>query len=65
MMARKPELPLFVIRYQCNRDLVDVTSRGNTGEEAFQHYLDELIKQGKDVGAYQFISGSPMSLPED
>jgi len=65
MMVEKSELPLYVIRYQCHRDLVDVTSRGTTGEEAFQHYLDALISQGEDVGAFQFISASPIITPEE
>lgn len=48
-------LPLFIIRYRHHGEVIDVSGRGSTGEDAFQRYLVRLKSWGKDAKDYKFV----------
>lgn len=58
-------LSLFIVRYKHNREVIDVPSRGETGEDAFQRYMIRLRSWGKNAKDYKFVSARRAQVPDE
>ena len=65
MEEAKSVSSLYVVRYRHNGELIDVSSRGENGSDAFLHYLDRLRSWGKNPKEYKFISARRIETLED
>lgn len=58
-------LPLYAIRYLNHGQVCNITSRGETGWEAFTNYLETLNRQGEQSGTYHFIRATRIEPPDN
>ena len=58
MTVTEPTLFLFLVRYRHNGEVIDVYGRGETGEDAFNRYLDRMKRWGKNSKDYKFVSAT-------
>lgn len=56
MPVTETQLALFLVRYKHNREVIDVYSRGETGKDAFDRYLQRMVIWGKNPKEYKFVS---------